>query len=76
MSTETQTVHAVVFTRQAIDRMTELPYLELNDLSLHRSFWDMNLDTLTFYLSEESWVWLLLKYPELAQLRHVANQKP
>jgi hypothetical protein len=59
----------VVFTRESINVMGEIPFLELIDCSVHRDFWDMNSDCLIFYITEESWIWLLLKYPELAVLR-------
>jgi hypothetical protein len=66
----------VVFTRHSVDQMTELPFLALHDVSIHPVQWDINFDALIFYLLEDSWIWLLLKWPELAQLRWVPNQKP
>ena len=59
----------VVFTRESINVMGEQPFMDLIDASVHRDFWDMNSDCLIFYITEESWIWLLLKYPELAVLR-------
>ena len=66
---------SVVFTRVAINEMGEQPFLDLHEASIHRDFWDMNSDTLVFYITEESWIWLLLKHPELAGSRWVPDQK-
>ena len=60
----------VVFTRMAVDEMTEYPFLALHDVSIHPPCWDQSFDVLVFYILEPSWIWLLLKYPELATLRH------
>ena len=65
----------VVFTRTAVDQMTEYPFLALHDVSIHPPTWDQNFDALIFYVLEESWIWLLLKHPELARLRWVPDQK-
>ena len=67
---------SVVFTRQAINEMGEKPFVDLHDSSIHTNFWDMNSDCLVFYITEESWIWLLLKHPELAVLRSVPDPKP
>ncbi len=66
----------VVFTRQAVDEMNEYSFLDLHDVSIVPVQWDQNFDALVFVLLEESWIWLLLKHPELAQLRWVPYQKP
>ena len=66
----------VVFTRASIDEMTEYPFLALHDVSIHPATWDINFDVLIFYILEPSWIWLLLKYPELSRLRWVPDQKP
>ena len=66
----------VVFTRQAVDEMNEYSFLDLHDVSLLPVQWDQNFDALVFVLLEESWIWLLLKHPELARLRWVPDQKP
>ena len=66
----TATPMSVVFTRQAINEMGVTPFMDLIAASTHRDVWDMNTDTLIFYITEESWIWLLLKHPELAQSRH------
>ena len=60
----------VVFTRMAVDEMTEYPFLALHDVSIHPATWDINFDALIFYVLEPSWIWLVLKYPELARLRY------
>lgn len=60
----------VVFTRESVDKMSEYSFLALHDVSLHPPSWDMNFDALIFYLLEESWIWLVLKWPELAELRY------
>lgn len=65
----TATPMSAVFTRQAINEMGVTPFMDLVAASIHRDFWDMNSDCLIFYITEESWIWLLLKYPELAVLR-------
>ena len=66
----------LVFTRESVDQMTEYPFLALHDVSIHPASWDQNFDVLIFYVLEESWIWLLLKHPELARLRWVPDQKP
>jgi len=66
----------VVFTRQAVDQMTEYSFLDLHDVVIHPVHWDTNFDALIFYLLEDSWCWLVLKHPELAQLRWKPHQKP
>ena len=66
----------VVFTREAINVMGEIPFLDLHDVALLPVQWDVNFDALVFALLEDSWVWLLLKHPELAELRWVPDQKP
>jgi len=66
----TSTPMSVVFTRVAINEMGAEPFMALIDASIHRDVWDMNSDSLIFYVTEESWIWLLLRYPELARLRH------
>jgi hypothetical protein len=63
----------LVFTRMAVDEMTEYPCLALHDVSIHPPQWDMNFDALIFYVLEDSWIWLVLKYPELATLRYDAK---
>jgi len=72
----TDTPMSVVFTRHSVDQMGEQPFLDLHEVSIHRNVWDMNSDTLIFYITEESWIWLLLKHPELARLRWVPDPKP
>ena len=64
----------VIFTRMGVDQMTEYPFLALHDVSIHPATWDQNLDVLIFYVLEESWIWLVLKWPELAGLRWVPDQ--
>ena len=66
----------VVFTRQAVDEMNEYSFLDLHDVALLPVQWDQNFDALVFVLLEESWIWLLLKHPELAGLQWVPHQKP
>jgi len=67
---------SVVFTRVAINEMGVTPFMDLIEASIHRDVWDMNSDTLIFYITEESWIWLLLKHPELARPRWVPDSKP
>jgi len=71
----TDTPMSVVFTRQAINEMGVTPFMALIEASIHRDVWDMNTDTLIFYITEESWIWLLLKHPELAGSRWVPDPK-
>lgn len=59
----------VVFTRQRVEEMSEYPFLALHEVSIHPPQWDQSFDVLVFYLLEESWIWLVLKWPELARLR-------
>jgi hypothetical protein len=72
----TNTPMSVVFTRVAINEMGVTPFMDLITASIHRDVWDMNSDTLIFYITEESWIWLLLKHPELAGSRWHPDQKP
>lgn len=72
----TATPMSAVFTRQAINEMGVTPFMDLIAASTHRDVWDMNTDTLIFYITEESWIWLLLKHPELSRSRWVPDQKP
>jgi hypothetical protein len=72
----TDTPMSVVFTRQVINEMGVTPFMDLIAASIHRDVWDMNSDTLIFYLTEESWIWLLLKHPELSRSRWVPDSKP
>lgn len=66
----------VVFTRESVNEMSELPFLALHDVVIHPVQWDINSDALIFYLLEDSWIWLVLKWPELARLRWRPRQKP
>jgi hypothetical protein len=72
----THTPMSVVFTRVAINEMGAEPFMGLIAASIHRDVWDMNSDSLIFYITEESWIWLLLKHPELARSRWVPDPKP
>ena len=73
-SSQPMTPMRIVFGRDAVDQMTEYPFLALHDVSIHPPVWDQNFDVLVFYIMEPSWIWLLLKWPELAGLRWGSSQ--
>lgn len=41
--------------------------MDLHDFSITQVEWNQNLDTLVFSFTENTWLYLVLKYPELAQ---------
>ena len=53
------------FTREKINDMGEEPFMDLHRMSMTQVIWDQHKDTLVFYFTENSWIYLILKHPEL-----------
>jgi hypothetical protein len=54
------------FTRSNISEMTPEAFLALHEFAITQAEWNQNRDSLVFAFTENTWLFLVLKYPELA----------
>jgi len=54
------------FTRSNITEMTPESFMALHEFSVSQAEWNQHHDSLVFAFTENAWLYLVLKYPELA----------
>jgi hypothetical protein len=54
------------FTRSNISEMMPEAFMALHEFSVGQAEWNQHQDSLVFAFTENAWLYLVLKYPELA----------